>query len=571
MALTLYLLRTFAEPNTDCLVMDENFGTIRSFADPYVRYGGKFRYDGSNYYLGHRTTSSYAPGYLWKWPVEEPIVPGNQILTDAHGMAGLTDDADYLYGTFQTASHVCWMRKFSKADFSYTEVSTPGNYWHWRICQYGNYIYTSCPVGNILKVLHRWNKSDLSLDGTATWPNSPDGLATDGTYIYAGINNASKRINRVDPATLQIIDYVDVAEFPDDGYGGYIDQFVYSGGFLFGQWVKWDASYQEHYFLFKFNVQTMTMDTVTAETGVYGMSLTVYPENAPAEVEQPGTSFEDSRDELEGRGYLTIYIDRLTESIKVFESINEAIGSYLYSGYDGKYRYRVFVQKSAEGLMQFTDDEIFSYRERIASEELFSFFRTEYAYRREQDYPQVYLEERKSVQYLAGSPIQINREVRVPFTQREDAQYYTQRAAVMYGQRLLLATVEVAPKAWTLEPADFIQMTYTRGGINAVFEVLEVERDMNRGIVTLTLGNQHGLSGGPGAGDPGGGSTDPGIWMAESPAFPGSLGGGSMEFWDKNWSAEQKAYARQNAGFWCEETGFADATDPEAKDPSTWT
>jgi hypothetical protein len=54
------------------------------------------------------------------------------------------------------------------------------------------------------------------------------------------------------------------------------------------------------------------------------------------------------------------------------------------------------------------------------------------------------------------------------------------------------------------------------------------------------------------------------------PLFPALLGGGSAEIWDKNWTAAQKAYARQNFGYWCDENGFADPTDPESYLASTW-
>jgi len=52
--------------------------------------------------------------------------------------------------------------------------------------------------------------------------------------------------------------------------------------------------------------------------------------------------------------------------------------------------------------------------------------------------------------------------------------------------------------------------------------------------------------------------------------FPASLGGGSAEFWDAGWTDEQKAYAKQNFGYWCDEDGFADPADPESYLCSTW-
>lgn len=52
--------------------------------------------------------------------------------------------------------------------------------------------------------------------------------------------------------------------------------------------------------------------------------------------------------------------------------------------------------------------------------------------------------------------------------------------------------------------------------------------------------------------------------------FPTELGGGYADLWDKNWTDAQKAYARQNFGYWCDEDGFADPNDPNSYLASTW-
>jgi hypothetical protein len=83
--------------------------------------------------------------------------------------------------------------------------------------------------------------------------------------------------------------------------------------------------------------------------------------------------------------------------------------------------------------------------------------------------------------------------------------------------------------------------------------------------------------GGGGGGVPGGGTTvDPGFWVDDAPVLPSRFSGlagygtGDAGNWNKDWDPEIKAWARQNMGFWCDENGYADPTDPDSRLPSTW-
>lgn len=295
-------------------------------------------------------------------------------------------------------------------------------------------------------------------------------------------------------------------------------------------------------------------------------------------IEEP-TSFSESRAELEGRGYLSIYIDELTEALKVFEKINEAIFSYLYNGYNGKYRYRVFTPEPGGDLPTFTDDDIFSFKERVDASEIISNLRVEYAYRAEQDYPQVILLESLQSQYLQRSPIKVSKEIRLPFTQRNDAQYWAERAILMAGERLVLYDVELSPRAWTLEPGDFITIIYSRQSINMVMEVLEVNRDLATGVVDVVLSDQHGYLSGEGGG--GGTTKDLGAWWWEDADSAGFLptqfsgltgyGTGAVSPWNPAWDPAIKAWVRQNVGYWCDDTtDRADVSDPDSYFASRW-
>lgn len=59
-------------------------------------------------------------------------------------------------------------------------------------------------------------------------------------------------------------------------------------------------------------------------------------------------------------------------------------------------------------------------------------------------------------------------------------------------------------------------------------------------------------------------------WTLDNPVFPVSLGGGSAETWDKTWTPQQKAYAKQYFGYWADDYGFIDSTDPDSYLASVW-
>jgi len=52
--------------------------------------------------------------------------------------------------------------------------------------------------------------------------------------------------------------------------------------------------------------------------------------------------------------------------------------------------------------------------------------------------------------------------------------------------------------------------------------------------------------------------------------FPAWLGGGDASAWDKNWTQEQKIYAKTHFGYWIDDAGYIDPTDPESYMGNTW-
>jgi hypothetical protein len=62
-----------------------------------------------------------------------------------------------------------------------------------------------------------------------------------------------------------------------------------------------------------------------------------------------------------------------------------------------------------------------------------------------------------------------------------------------------------------------------------------------------------------------------GHWAADAGwTFPGWLGGGDATVWNKNWTLEQKVYAKTHFGYWVDDTGYIDPLDSESYMGSSW-
>lgn len=548
-----------------------------------------------------RTSAGYM-GSVYRLPFSEPLVLGTEIwrVDNKPWIPRNAADDTYIFGVLRDSVGNKKIMRYAQADGAYTEATTPGTQYFSECCIDDEFIYATAPMGGIHKHIGKWDKN-LSIVTWLSWPDAaPNSIAADGTYLYIEKSNNPGYLFLGDKSTLNQIGYVpgdttkggvwisNLPRLTQDSYFGYIDHLFQWDGYIYGFWVAWDDGSAEHWHLFKIKCSDI-VDNIDGSTTAqvigsdYGAGNWIPSANTdslsfPAIAVTP-PSFEESREELEGRGYLSIYIDRLTEAMKVFETINEAIFSYLYNGYDGKYRYRVFAPEPGGSLPTFTDEDIFSFKERVDSSEVISNLRVEYAYRTEQDYPQVILLENSSSQYLQRSPIKVSKEIRLPFTQRNDAQYWSERAILMFGERLVLYDVSLSPRAWTLEPGDFVTIIYARQGINLVAEVLEVGRDLSSGVVDVVLSDQHGYL----SGESGGGGTTKewGYWWWEDADPDGFLpaqfsglsgyGTGAVSPWNPSWDPAIKSWCRQNVGYWIDDaTGLADITDPDSQNASRW-
>jgi hypothetical protein len=111
-----------------------------------------------------------------------------------------------------------------------------------------------------------------------------------------------------------------------------------------------------------------------------------------------------------------------------------------------------------------------------------------------------------------------------------------------------------------LEPGDFVRLGLNSSGIDGVFDVLE--NNIHPGTMdgNLVLSDARGWR------------DNNGFWTEDTFNFPVELGGAAVTAWDKTWTDEQKAYARENWGFWTDDDGYIDQTDPlQSFKKSRWT
>lgn len=59
-------------------------------------------------------------------------------------------------------------------------------------------------------------------------------------------------------------------------------------------------------------------------------------------------------------------------------------------------------------------------------------------------------------------------------------------------------------------------------------------------------------------------------WTIDYPVFPAVLGGDDASMWNRDWTAEQKKYAKTHFGYWCDDNGYIDPNDPASYMESVW-
>lgn len=132
----------------------------------------------------------------------------------------------------------------------------------------------------------------------------------------------------------------------------------------------------------------------------------------------------------------------------------------------------------------------------------------------------------------------------LPFAAELDAEEWLQHEIEIrgHGTRTWRITMSIAGLALRMGAA--VRVIYPPASLDAVLEIVGLAWKIGTSKVDLLLSDWRGFG------------ESPGWWTDSELTFPDELGGGTYTEWDDSWSAAQKAYARQNWGFWMSTQGY---------------
>lgn len=257
---------------------------------------------------------------------------------------------------------------------------------------------------------------------------------------------------------------------------------------------------------------------------------------------------------------LSLYLADAEYASDIIGDICAVVGASFHHDLDGKYRFVAWNPIPGESCLSFESSEVQRFEDITDATSICSYVKAGYQYRSQQDYAQQTSYERAQSQYLQGGHTPVVEDLEeLPLSESADALYVVQRTARMKGERLRKYKARLCHRAWRLRPGEFVHVAFDEKNVDSVFEVLEVRRRLAGALwVDVVLGDLRGM-----------GDT-PGYWIADSPVFPSRLGGASCATWSSAWTDDQKAWARQNCGYWLDDNGFADSTDPDSFMAGAW-
>lgn len=256
---------------------------------------------------------------------------------------------------------------------------------------------------------------------------------------------------------------------------------------------------------------------------------------------------------------LSLYLNEQESLVDILARINAAVGSYLFVDPAGQFKFGVFWPDAGNSLDSYDEVECLTFEPVTDAADLASKVNVKYAHRRNDDWWRLETSERTANQYehLVEIAEVLNHEL-AEFSEQDDAEHWGQRHLVSAGQPRRFYKVTLPAVGMDILPGDQMRIANTRRGFDEVLEALHVDVDIDRGVATLLMGDLRGWG------------RKAGHWEDTGTiSFPARLGGGTVASWDTSWSAAQKAWARQNVGFWTDANGFADSTDPDSL-ISTW-
>lgn len=274
----------------------------------------------------------------------------------------------------------------------------------------------------------------------------------------------------------------------------------------------------------------------------------------------------DSNGEVVVRRPVSLYLNEKRDALEVIGEINMMAGTYLFSDASGQWKAGTFAPEQGEGLDELGSIDYADISEEYDGQSRVSKVTVNYAYREQDEYAQVYSLERASNQYIGTDLSAIVEEYDIATSEYRAAQFFAQRQLLMHGKPARFWTIKVPYRGLTKEPGDQIRLTNTRTGLDVVAEILENRTSFGGAIPTSTLlcGELHNYA------------ANTGFWVADSATLATRLAdetgySSGADEWSSSWSSTIKTWAKQNRGYWTDDNGFADSSDPDSHLVSVWT
>ncbi len=252
------------------------------------------------------------------------------------------------------------------------------------------------------------------------------------------------------------------------------------------------------------------------------------------------------------------YIRDRKPLLEHIEDLLAQVGGLQYTNGSGQLVLRPWALLAGEGALELADADVDSAERERDSGHVVSRVVVRYRERHEAGTWQAHTADRPGTQHRRGLPAPATAEVDLLADRLTDAQAYASRRLAMDGAPTTTWTVEAGARGLLLEPGDAVRLRLTRPAVAQLLEVAEIRRDLGAHRATLVLVDRRGF--GPrGA-----------WWTGDAPAFPPRLGGGAASPWSTSWTADQKAWGRENLAFWCDDDGYPATGETDERSPTIW-
>jgi hypothetical protein len=259
----------------------------------------------------------------------------------------------------------------------------------------------------------------------------------------------------------------------------------------------------------------------------------------------------------------TVYLNEPRDLVDILSEINRLVGSYLYSDETGQYYFGVFEPERSEALTTLDDIDICDFREITETRGIVSKVSAQFAARKQDAFVQLAGAENEALERVNGQGTAMNVDEELAFQEEGDAKYWAERKLITNGLGIRKYAVSTKWQGLLWKPGRQLRLQYEARGVDEVVEIFEVRINYQANQVDLVLGNLRGFA------------DTPGFWVDDADVLPtrfstlSGYGAGSLA-WNSSWDPEIKTWARQNVGYWTDENGLANSSDPDSFIPSAW-